>query len=281
MFRTLSFIRRHPVTARRPFSALARFVRWQIESRLRKEVEFQWIAGSKLIVRNGMTGATGNVYCGLHEFVDMAFLLHLLRPGDLFIDAGANIGSYSVLASAVCGSDVIAIEPDPETMSHLRRNIDANGVDGRVELVEAALGANEGTIRFTVGLDTVNHVASKSDPDAREVALRRLDRIVGSRKPAFIKMDVEGYEAEVLAGAAATLSSSSLLAIQTESNSQQVREALSEAGFTRSFYDPVTRRLQQSPTSFQASNALYLRDAERCQARLHSAARRSVLGMSL
>ena len=46
-------------------------------------MEFQWIKGSKLIVRNGMTGATGNIYCGLHEFADMGFVLHLLRPGDL------------------------------------------------------------------------------------------------------------------------------------------------------------------------------------------------------
>ena len=45
----------------------------------------------------GMTGATGNVYCGLHEFEDMALVLHALRPRDLFVDVGANVGSYTVL----------------------------------------------------------------------------------------------------------------------------------------------------------------------------------------
>jgi hypothetical protein len=100
---TLRFIVQHPLSSKRPAAARLRYIRWQIESRLRPEVEFTWIEGSKLVVRNGMTGATGNIHCGLHEFADMVFLLHLLRPGDLFVDVGANIGSYSVLASAVCG----------------------------------------------------------------------------------------------------------------------------------------------------------------------------------
>ena len=60
-----------------------------------------------------MTGATGNIYTGLHEFEDMMFLLHLLRPGDIFVDAGANIGSYTVLASAVVGAKSISFEPVP------------------------------------------------------------------------------------------------------------------------------------------------------------------------
>ena len=90
---TLRFIATHPLSSKKPLAAFWRYGRWQIESRLRSEVEFDWIEGSKLVVRNGMTGATGNIYCGLHEFSDMAFLLHLLRPDDLFVDIGANIGA--------------------------------------------------------------------------------------------------------------------------------------------------------------------------------------------
>jgi hypothetical protein len=77
----------------KPLGALARFVLWQIVSRLRAEIEFEWIEGAKLIVSRGMTGATGNIYCGLHEFVEMGFVLHLLRPNDLFLDVGANMGA--------------------------------------------------------------------------------------------------------------------------------------------------------------------------------------------
>ena len=73
-----------------------------------------------------MTGATGNIYAGLHEFNDMAFCLHLLRSGDLFVDVGANIGSYTVLASKVAGANSITLEPVPQTFERLKRNVNIN-----------------------------------------------------------------------------------------------------------------------------------------------------------
>ena len=125
---TLRFILGHPMNRGRPIPALARFAKWQVQSRLQDEVIVDWIGGAKLAVRRGMTGATGNIYCGLHEYVDMSFVLHTLKQGDLFIDIGANVGSYTVLAARVCGANVIAVEPDPETVKSLRRNIEVNGI---------------------------------------------------------------------------------------------------------------------------------------------------------
>src|SRR5262249_18454841 len=202
---TLRFIASHPLSSKRPLSAYWRYARWQVESRLRTEVEFNWIEGAKLIVRNGMTGAAGDILFRLHEFNDMAFLLHLLRPHDLFIDVGANIGSYTVLASAVCGARSIAIEPDPCATKSLRRNIEANNLSSRVKVIEAALGAVPGKVNFTVGLDTTNRVANDSDPLTREVAIRTLDEIVSEHNPVLIKMDVEGYEPEIVTGASVVL----------------------------------------------------------------------------
>lgn len=105
----MAFIVRHPLSSKHPLRALIRYADWQMRSRLKGEIVFEWVAGSRLIVRRGMTGATGNIYCGLHEYRDMAFLLHLLRADDLFVDIGANIGSYTILASAVCGARAITI----------------------------------------------------------------------------------------------------------------------------------------------------------------------------
>ncbi|WP_017364163.1 hypothetical protein, partial [Methylococcus capsulatus] len=96
---TLSFLLNHPLSQGRKLPALARFVRWQLGSRLLPgEVVCPFVNDACLVVRPGMTGATGNLYVGLHEFEDMAFLLHYLRPEDLFVDVGANVGSYTVLA---------------------------------------------------------------------------------------------------------------------------------------------------------------------------------------
>ena len=105
-----------------------------------------------------MDAATGNIYCGLYEFVDMAIVLHPLRPGDLFIDVGANIGSYNVLAAGACGADVVAIEPEPEAARAHGANIDINGLEGRAEIVAAAAGPAAGIARLTRGLGAMNSI---------------------------------------------------------------------------------------------------------------------------
>ena len=107
-----------------------------------------------------MTGATGNIYTGLHEFTDMMLTLHFLRRGDLFLDIGANVGTYAVLASGVCGADTWAFEPDPGTVSDLKRNLAINGLEELVTVYDIALGASEGEVGFTIGLDTANRVIS-------------------------------------------------------------------------------------------------------------------------
>src|SRR5262249_13208614 len=80
------------------------------------------------------------IYAGLHEFADMAFALHFLRAGDLFADGGANIGSYTVLASGVVGCRTVAFEPDPATAAALERNVSLNKIAERVELRISAVG---------------------------------------------------------------------------------------------------------------------------------------------
>jgi hypothetical protein len=78
------FFATHPLTRNHPIGAWGRFAYWQIRSRLQDEVIFPWIEGQKLVVTKGMTGATGNIYAGLHEFYDMMLPLHFLRKGDFF-----------------------------------------------------------------------------------------------------------------------------------------------------------------------------------------------------
>ncbi len=265
-------------------SALGRYVRWQIESRLRSEIEFPWIGTSKLLVRNGMTGATGNIYCGLHEFADMGFLLHVLRPDDVFVDVGANIGSYTILASAVCGATSIAFEPDPDTVVGLRRNLAANRIGDRVTVVEAAVGAAEGRIAFTTGQDTTNRVAAPDEQDTRIVDVTTLDRQLAGLQPALIKLDIEGHESDAIAGARATLQKSSVKALLLETVDADVSEFLKGLGFARVTYDPLSRTLSgHSDTSKQraSGNTLFVRDLESCRARLLSAPRRRVLQQDL
>jgi FkbM family methyltransferase len=278
---TLNFILSHPLNRGRPISTLGRFAAWQIASRLRAEIEFEWIGGAKLIVSRGMTGATGNIYCGLHEFVEMGFLLHLLRPNDLFLDVGANIGSYTILAASVCRARAIAFEPDPDTARVLRRNIAINHLSGLADVREAALGGVHGQIAFTVGLGPMNRVAGPGDQSAQVVPITRLDDIPDAETPTLIKMDVEGFEEQVLSGACRVLGSPSLLAVQSELCTPMVRNTLESFGLKQRFYDPFTRTLRPTPFGFRTSNALFIRDTELVAQRLLEAPLRIVGGRAL
>lgn len=261
---TLQFIARHPLSSQRPLAAFWRYARWQIESRLRNEVEFDWVNGAKLVVRRGMTGATGNIYCGLHEFEDMGFLLHLLRPGGLFVDVGANIGSYTILASAVCGADVIAFEPDPDAAGTLRRNVDVNNITDRVKIYEAGVGAHAGVARLTVGNDTTNRIVHDGSAATREVAIQSLDDVLADKNPTLIKIDVEGHEPEVIKGAEQTLKKTSLKAIIIETVTDEIEEAIVGSGLSRAYYDPNSRILKlgsQNADQFKSTgNSLFIRE---------------------
>jgi FkbM family methyltransferase len=273
MLNTLNFILRHPLNRGRPLSTLLRYALWQIRSRLHEEVVFDWIEGTKLVARNGMAGATGNIYCGLHEYADMSFVLHLLRPGDLFVDVGANIGSYTVLASGVCGARSVAVEPDPGTMRHLERNIMANRLEGSVGLKMTAVGEETGTIAFTTGLDTMNRVAAAGDRDAQTVPLARLDDLLDGCAPILIKMDVEGFETSALRGAEGTLNSPSLLAVMLETVDDEAHTQLMRHGFEKFGYNPELHRLID-PSLATGSNLLFVRDRAKVEERVASAPRR-------
>lgn len=283
---TLTFITHHPLTKRHPLRAIMRFAHWQIASRLQQDITISWIDGAKLRARRGMTGLTGNIYCGLHEFEDMAFVLHLLRPGDLFVDVGANVGTYTVLASAVCGADCVSFEPDAGTRSALNANLVANGIQDRVEVVAAAVGESCGTVHFTVGRDTTNRVLDGPTLHSQVVDLTTIDNVLGDRAPIAMKLDVEGFESPALAGAVAALKRPGLLAVHVETADVRGVGLLDAAGFQPAAYDPWSRTLTTRSTAEPAlaragHNALFIRDLDACQERLATAPHRLVLGQLL
>jgi FkbM family methyltransferase len=274
MLSTFAYVARHPLNRAHPWRALGRLAAWQLRSRLSREVEVEWIEGARLVARRGMTGATGNIYCGLHEFADMALLLLVIGPGDLFVDAGANIGSYTVLAAKVRGARVQAFEPDPGTAASLRRNLQVNAIEPLVTVQQTALGEREGVIRFTVGLDTMNRVAAPEEA-AQEVRICPLDAF--ALNPVFMKFDLEGFEGAAFRGANETLAQPSLIALITELADDDVTATLTRHGFSRAGYDPMTRRFGDPAP---AGNALFVRDLAACQARVATAPKFTVNGVT-
>ena len=271
LFKILKSIYNHPYNSHNKLDGIMRFIKWQINCRLNPyPIIYQFTQNSKLIIFKGLTGATGNLYCGLLEFDDMGFLLHLLRDKDLFIDIGANVGVYTILASSEVGANTIAIEPIPSTFKNLIENINVNQIQEKVKSLNIGLGSKKDIIRFTQTLDTVNHVATQNEIDAINVEVEKLDTIAKNKKPLLIKMDVEGFETDVLNGSEEVLKSKDLKAIIIELNGSgerygydenQIHIKLLDNGFKPYKYNPKSRKLIQIE-HFGSHNTIYIRDIQ-------------------
>jgi FkbM family methyltransferase len=189
IFSLLTFIAAHPLNRPARLQAIRRFASWQIASRLLPgAAALPFVAGTRLLTEQGMTGATGNWYCGLHEVDEMGFVLHMLRPESLFMDVGANVGSYTVLAAGAVGATVIAVEPLPSTFAKLQRNIAYNNLTQRVEAQCCGLSEAEGELVFTSGLDTMNRIALPGETlPTVKVPVRTMDDVCAGRVPCVLR----------------------------------------------------------------------------------------------
>jgi FkbM family methyltransferase len=96
-----------------------------------------------------LANASSNYYYGLHKYADIVFVLHFLKPGDLVVDVGAFVGSYSLQAAAECRATVIAIEPAPSTFQWLVKNIKTNTLGSKCKLINCAVGNSSAKLPFT------------------------------------------------------------------------------------------------------------------------------------
>lgn len=278
---TLGFIVNHPLNETRKLASIIRFARWQIGSRLvDAPVAKCFVDRTRLLVSRGMPGATLNIYAGLHEFEDMAFVLHLLRKDDLFVDVGANIGSYTILAGGAVGARCISVEPIKYTFEKLKDNINLNRLSGNVQAMNMGIGNEKGVLKFTAGLDCMNHVVANSEQvvNVLEVPVTSLNDLLENQHPILIKIDVEGFETNVIAGADKVLSQPSLLAVIMELNGsgnrycfdeQTLHQSMLDYGFKTYKYNPFLRDLESLRGKNHASgNILYLRNIEEVSRRL-------------
>jgi FkbM family methyltransferase len=141
-----------------------------------------------------------------------------VRPGDVVLEAGANVGAYTVLFGQWVGPTgrVFAFEPDPAAHSGLVRHIQLNGLADRVTAVQAAI-ADEGANRMRFALfessGTSRLAADREEPGTRiqEVDAVSVDAFCKQQglSPTVIKIDVEGAELAALRGARTTIAQAS------------------------------------------------------------------------
>jgi FkbM family methyltransferase len=161
-----------------------------------------------------------NDFASLHEFDTVSS--KIVQTGDVVVDVGANYGYTATIFSRYVGErgKVVAVEAAPHTASRLRKQIELSGSLQNVVIVQAAVGAREGVGRMRVSLSgrqDCQYVAYGDEVilDAREyldteiyVPIKTLDQAldqIGVSEPVMVKIDVEGFEGEVLDGAQAIL----------------------------------------------------------------------------
>jgi FkbM family methyltransferase len=166
---------------------------------------------------------------GVYEFFCAELFRTLVRPGMTVVDAGANIGQYTLFAAKRVGraGTVLSFEPNPRTFAALQKNVAANGLEDIVRLFGSALSDVEGDFplyvspqEFNSGMASLRPYDAHPSPEIRALAAadpaivtvrcRRLDDVLedtGITRIDVIKADVEGAELAVLAGGAGVIDS--------------------------------------------------------------------------
>lgn len=151
---------------------------------------------------------------GSYEKGLLRILEKILKPGDIVVDAGANIGLISIFCAIKVGHNglVLSFEPHPETYPILQKNIAINGIS-QIEAYNKALGSVSGTAKIYSNLQINRGAASivefQQDSPSFDIEVLSLDEVLKQRKISqvdLLKIDVEGFEMEVLKGASKILS---------------------------------------------------------------------------
>lgn len=197
----------------------------------------------------GIRAHTDDLYHVLpsREGAVVATIRARLGKGSAFIDAGANIGFFTVLAAKIVGDSghVFAVEMMPETVAMLREHVASNGCDGAVTIFETAISDTSGDVISAVmpqsKFGRASIILNPTDERERhvEVRTRTLDELIErfDRPIDLIKLDLEGAEGLALKGAARTLMRTRAVIFEQLPGETGAGHLLEQNGFTLSWLD--------------------------------------------
>jgi FkbM family methyltransferase len=178
--------------------------------------------------------------------------LYSIPTGATLLDVGANVGMYSVFAAVIRGARVFAFEPEAQNFAVLCRNIVANNLSGRLDAWCAAVSDKSGFDRIylsnvnaggschSFGEEVDFHLRPSAPRFAQGSYATTVDELVGTgviEVPAFIKIDVDGFDHKVIHGAQTTLRDRRVQSVIVELNThlaehRDVVGLMSSLGFT-------------------------------------------------
>tara|TARA_B100000214_G_scaffold366976_1_gene336579 strand:- start:191 stop:1111 length:921 start_codon:yes stop_codon:yes gene_type:complete len=184
-----------------------------------KPIKMKWINNLKYYLSLGDSGIIGNYYFYIDDYEESIFLIHYLNKQDVFIDVGSNHGHYTMIASGISNCNSIAIEPVKSTFDRLKMNIELNRLNN-VKLYNLGISDSDGELIISNNMGSMNRIIDGVAKNNSEmISVTTLDKIsVSEKKIDLIKIDVEGYEKQVLLGGENTLQNPNLNVIIIELN---------------------------------------------------------------
>ena len=215
--------------------------------------------GSVVDVRTGV--AAGLKWKRHHRYLNGYWIGHFeldiqnalkreLKAGDRVFDVGANAGFFTLIVARLVGpaGRVVAFDPAPENCESIREQVELNGYAPYCTAVQKAVGGRPGTATFSFAASgsPMGHLggAAKGERSVQVEVTTLDDAVEAYGPPTFIKLDVEGAEGEVLAGAHKLLSSGAarptwLIELHGPQCAADVKRQLAAAGYH--FFDRDTR----------------------------------------
>jgi len=248
----------------------AKHTHWQLRKAFNRFPFEQSLAGSRIVAshRNCAVSALINNQ-GLYDYNNMRLLQWLLRDGGTFFDIGANIGPYALVASEQQKAQVFAFEPHPATASLLSDNVRLNGRQN-VTVCQMALGQSDGIIRLTDDAgSSENYAVAGNGAGTVAVPCRRGEAFCRERGvfPQYVKVDVEGFEFEVLLGFGAILSRVEFLLIECNgladarsAGARAIHELLMAGGLRGPYRCNMKDRVLLAHAGLSREDAIYLRE---------------------
>jgi FkbM family methyltransferase len=264
----LRLIWQHPANRNSRIGAVAKAALWQAYKRtIKRPFDLPVYDGLRLrAYPDSHEPGRFIYYGGLPDFDEMTFIRRYLRPGDRFIDGGANVGAYTLLAASLVGptGHVDAFEPAPLEISRLRENVSRNGFD-QVRVHEAGLADVPGWADFTVDRKSGNRLRRTDDDQANVtlVAVTTIDTALPATNHAMAKLDLEGAEPLALRGAERHLAAGDPPVLVLElvdrfvrrfgSSAVEVADWLYHRGYELATYDAAVNRLDVTGRSLAGS----------------------------
>ena len=241
---------RHPENRGRRLRTIGLYFVWQAWERT---VKRPWVItlapGRKIRCYPHCAVSSGTLYYRLPERSSMRFLVDHLQPGDTMVDVGANVGTYSLLATTVEDVTAVAFEPSSLTYGRAVQNVALNGLQDRISVRQEAVGSASGDAVLSVGLGPCNKVLGPAGgvvEAGERVPMVTLDEVFaeGARRVGLVKIDVEGGEIDVLEGARGVVGRDRPALILEVNDPDRVGAYLHECGYAAYVYDPDTGDLR-------------------------------------